>query len=231
MNRNDTLIVIILILTGMASVTAFWSVTGAEARCRWVWKGAESYYVCDENRDWRQGVSICDFSKRKGPNGAPRTVTVLCRADGSPWKEVIVGPNRVVVNILGRDGSVVERKKIDISRRGAPVWNTTIAPRRPPEENDRWEKREWQTRVMGVKVKGDVERKGNDIKGVLKFRIPFTGKKKLYVYQGRIDGRQIEGRSGGHTFKGRILDDGKVKGTIKIHNGPSIPFTSPVTLP
>jgi hypothetical protein len=230
MYRNTRLLISAITLIGMSAVSAFYVINNVWAGCRWVWKGTDSYYVCDEAQNRRNDISICDFSSIGEGKDAPKTVTVLCRPDGSPWKEVIVGPKRVMVTVLRHDGSISESKRIDITRAGAATVNTT-KERRPPKEPAQWKIRDWQTKVLGIKIKGQVQRRENDIKGFLKFPLPFSRKAKVYRFEGHVNGRNITANSGKHTFRGTIRKDGKVKGKVHIHHGPSIPFVSPIALP
>ena len=230
MNRTKLQIEATAMLLGILLISVWFNVENVQARCKWVWRGANSYYVCDEDQEWRKGVSICDFSTTRDRKGIPKTVTVFCRPDGSPWKEVIVGPARVVVKDLRRDGSVKEKKKIDIARQGPPT--TERAERRkPPNEKPKWKNKNWQTTVMGMKVTGQVQRKQNNIQGFLKIPMPFTGKRKTYTFKGHINGNNVVARSGGHSFRGKIRPDGKVSGTVNIDGGPNVPLVSPFTLP
>ena len=143
---------------------------------------------------------------------------------------MIVGPKRVVVKILRRDGSVKEKKRIDISHRGAPVAERT-QERKPPRDKPQWRSKDWQANVMGMNIKGRVERRKNDIKGFLRVPMPFTGKRKIYNFRGRINGQDVTLRSGGHSFRGKIRPDGKVAGNVYIDGGPTVPLVSPVPLP
>ncbi len=99
-----------------------------------------------------------------------------------------------------------------------------------PDPDRPWKARHWQGRIMGFKVKGSVERRDNDLRGVVSLR-PLVGKAMRFAFTGKIDGDKVTAGSGGHVFQGRIRPDGKVAGKLSIKNGPRIPLTSPAPLP
>ena len=112
MNHSKFQIEITRMFLGVILVGILIAGNNVQARCRWVWKGIDSYYVCDDDQELRKGISICDFSTVRDRKGTPKTITVFCRADGSPWKEIIVGPRQVTMKLLRRDGSVEQQKQI-----------------------------------------------------------------------------------------------------------------------
>lgn len=87
--------------------------------------------------------------------------------------------------------------------------------------------RSWETSVMGVQVKGMVQRKLNDIKGVLHIYQPL-GKKLTYHFTGTVEGDQVRAsHTDGHVFQGRITDDRKVEGLLTTKKGHRIPVKVP----
>lgn len=87
--------------------------------------------------------------------------------------------------------------------------------------------RSWETHVMGVKVKGMVQRKLNDIKGVLHIYQPM-GKKLTYHFTGIVDGNKVQAsHTDGHVFQGRITDERKVEGVLTTKAGHRIPLKVP----
>ncbi len=99
-----------------------------------------------------------------------------------------------------------------------------------PDPDRAWKARHWQGRIMGFKVKGSVERRDNDLRGVVTLR-PLVGKAMRFAFTGKINGDIVTAGAGGHVFQGRIRPDGKVAGKLSIKNGPRIPLTSPAPLP
>lgn len=87
--------------------------------------------------------------------------------------------------------------------------------------------RSWETSVMGVKVKGKVQRKLNDIKGVLHIYQPL-GKKLTYHFTGTVEGDKVlASHTDGHMFQGRITDERKVEGILTTKTGHRIPLKVP----
>jgi len=87
--------------------------------------------------------------------------------------------------------------------------------------------RSWETHVMGVKVKGMVQRKLNDIKGVLHIYQPM-GKKLTYHFTGMVEGNKVQAsHTDGHVFQGRITDERKVEGVLTTKTGHRIPLKVP----
>ena len=82
----------------------------------------------------------------------------------------------------------------------------------------------WETRYMGYKVKGTVQRQGNDISGVLHVYPPFRQQKWTFHYTGNIDGDNVYAyHTDGHVFRGKITPDRRVKGTITTKDGHRLP--------
>ncbi len=86
----------------------------------------------------------------------------------------------------------------------------------------------WDTRIMGIRVKGQVQRNVNDIKGVLYIYQPL-GKKLTYHFTGKIQGDTVvASHTDGHVFHGRITQDQKVEGTLTTSQGHRIPVRAPI---
>ena len=84
----------------------------------------------------------------------------------------------------------------------------------------------WETRVMGQKVKGTVKRLGNDINGVLYVYPPF-GKKWTFHYTGKIEGDKVEAsHTDGHVFRGKIKPDKRVEGVLTTKDGYRFPVSA-----
>ena len=82
----------------------------------------------------------------------------------------------------------------------------------------------WETRYMGHKVKGTVQRQGNDISGVLYVYPPFSKDKWTFHFTGKIDGDKVyASHTDGHVFHGKISPDRRVKGTITTKDGYRLP--------
>jgi len=198
----------------------------AEARCRWVWKGANSYYVCDEDdvRAHRR-PTICDFKSEQGRDGLPRTRTVFCRPDGSRWKEVIVSPHGVVVKVFRHDGSLASKKRFATGE-VAPYPSPPPVPHGP-----RWRARNFDLNLMGVEVKGTVERLGHRLRGVAHvYRV--LGGKDTYHFTGRIKGNQIvASHTSGHHFRGHMTRGGELDGVLITKGGLRLPIKVPFQLP
>jgi hypothetical protein len=191
----------------------------AEARCRWVWQGPNSYYVCDED-DVRARLRprICDFKTERGPRGNERSRTVFCRPDGSLWKEIVVGPYGIVVKIFRHDGSLASKKR----------FSTDGGAARPGPQ---WKTKSFRTSLMGIKVKGTVERLGRKLRGVVYVYRPF-GAKDTYHFTGKIRGDRITAsHGGGHRFEGRVAGDGRLMGVLTTKGGLSLPINVPFRLP
>lgn len=87
--------------------------------------------------------------------------------------------------------------------------------------------RSWETSVMGVKVKGMVQRRLSDIKGVLHIYQPL-GKKLTYHFTGTVQGDRVQAsHTDGHVFQGRITDERKVEGVLTTKAGHRIPLKVP----
>lgn len=230
----------------------------AHAGCRWVWQGINSYWTCDEEEIPRiQGISICEFSSVRDSKGDPKSLTVFCRSDGSIWKEVVVGSMAVDVRKFSREGTLLGKKsfftKIEQSaprteqrpsrtrRIDRPKQTKRIEPPQPPKPappprkrpkpKPQWVKKNFETSVMGSRVRGTVERKGSDLRGVL-YVYPLFGGKDTYHFHGSIQGnRVVASHTNGHVFRGTIVRGRKVKGVLTTSRGVRIPLDVPVAVP
>jgi hypothetical protein len=213
------------ILTTILVFAAF--VTVGETRCRWVWNGARSELVCDEER----GPELCELSQDRTRHNLPRTRSVFCRPDGSKWRVVIVRPDRITVRTFDRRGNVVnkehyrlsdrERRRGDRGRRSGP----------PPPPDRAWNAREFSARVVGASVKGRIERKGERLKGVIHVD-QWLGDANTYHFKGRVSGRTITVRhDSGHSFQGRATRGGFIAGVLTTKKGLRIPVKIRASLP
>lgn len=85
----------------------------------------------------------------------------------------------------------------------------------------------WETRVMGYKVQGTIQRQGNDINGVLYVYPPFSRQKWTFHYTGRIDGDKVyASHTDGHVFRGKIGPDKRVEGIITTKDGYRFPVSA-----
>ena len=81
----------------------------------------------------------------------------------------------------------------------------------------------WNTSIMGVKTKGVVQRRGDDIRGVL-YVYQHSGRKIPYHFKGRIRGDRIwAAHSDGHVFRGRIGSGRRVQGVLTTRGGFRVP--------
>lgn len=86
----------------------------------------------------------------------------------------------------------------------------------------------WQTEVMGVRVKGNAQRKNNEIRGVLHIYPPLSHK-WTYHWNGRIDGDSVvASHTDGHVFRGSITPEKTVVGTLTTKDGMKIPLKAPL---
>jgi hypothetical protein len=255
--RNTYTIPFIVALSVVALVTTALPLD-SHAGCRWVWDGVDSRWVCDENLPQQEEVSVCDFSSESGRKGKPRTLTVFCRPDGTIWKEIIVRPQVIVARTFAVDGTLVEKRKFrmeDVDRfpdaypRREPASPTVQRQPSPkpvqqrqhrtklvkqrkqrPNPKPQWVSQKFKTSVMGIKVRGTVERQANDLRGVVYVYPPFGGK-NTYHFKGRIQGNQVvASHHSGHVFRGTI-GQGNVSGTLTTKDGNRIPLSLPARLP
>ena len=81
----------------------------------------------------------------------------------------------------------------------------------------------WDTSIMGVRTKGIVKKRGNDIKGVL-YVYRHSGRRVPYHFRGRIRGDRIwAAHSDGHVFRGRIGRGRSVQGVLTTRGGFRVP--------
>ncbi|MGC8906479.1 MAG: hypothetical protein ACP5M0_03440 [Desulfomonilaceae bacterium] len=86
----------------------------------------------------------------------------------------------------------------------------------------------WETQVMGVRVKGNAQRRGNEIRGVLHIYPPMSHK-WTYHWSGRIEGDTVvASHSDGHTFRGTITPEKVVVGVVTTKDGRKIPLRAPL---
>ena len=84
---------------------------------------------------------------------------------------------------------------------------------------------QWETHIMGARVKGYVEHSGNDIRGVVHIYPPL-GKKRTYHFTGKVSGDGVFGsHADGHQFQGRFTSPQQVEGILTTKNGQRIPVT------
>jgi len=88
--------------------------------------------------------------------------------------------------------------------------------------------RDWETEVMGVKVRGTAQRRSNDLKGVLHIYPPFSDK-WTYHWTGKIEGDKVHAsHTDGHVFQGSITPERMVEGIITTRDGRQIPLKTPL---
>jgi len=88
--------------------------------------------------------------------------------------------------------------------------------------------RNWETEVMGVKVRGTAQRRNNEIKGVLHIYPPMSDK-LTYHWFGKIEGDRIwASHSDGHSFSGSITPDRTMEGIVTTRYGHRIPIKAPL---
>ena len=88
--------------------------------------------------------------------------------------------------------------------------------------------RNWEIKVMGMKVRGTVQRRNNEIKGALYIYPPMV-EKWSYHWSGNTDGDRIwASHSDGHSFSGTITPDRAAEGIITTRYGHRIPIKAPL---
>jgi hypothetical protein len=88
--------------------------------------------------------------------------------------------------------------------------------------------RNWETEVMGVKVRGTAQRRDNEIKGVLYIYPPLSDK-WTYHWFGKIEGNKVSAsHSDGHSFSGLITPERTVEGVVTTKDGHRIPLKAPL---
>jgi hypothetical protein len=86
----------------------------------------------------------------------------------------------------------------------------------------------WETEVMGVRVKGNAQRRGNEIRGVLHIYPPMSHK-WTYHWSGKIEGDAVvASHTDGHTFRGTITPEKVVVGVVTTKDGRKIPLRAPL---
>lgn len=84
---------------------------------------------------------------------------------------------------------------------------------------------QWESHMMGATIRGHVEHRGNDIRGVVYIYPPF-GKKRTYHFTGKVSGDRVSGfHTDGHRFQGRFISPQQVEGILTTKNGRRIPVT------
>jgi hypothetical protein len=87
-----------------------------------------------------------------------------------------------------------------------------------------WTNRVVETRVLGAKVRTEVQRNGRDLKGVVRITPPFSPL-ETYHFTGKIEGDSImAAHVSGHAFQGRITSDRHVEGILTTRDGFRIPL-------
>lgn len=95
----------------------------------------------------------------------------------------------------------------------APAWGTEWEPFS-----------RWDTSIMGVRTKGIVKKRGDDIRGVL--YVYRHGRRIPYHFKGRIRGNRIRAaHSDGHVFRGTIGPGRSVQGVLTTRGGFRVPIT------
>lgn len=88
--------------------------------------------------------------------------------------------------------------------------------------------KDWETEVMGIKVRGNAQRRDNEIKGVL-FIYPPMSDKWTYHWFGKIEGNKVSAsHSDGHSFTGMITPERTVEGVVTTKDGHKIPMKAPL---
>jgi len=88
--------------------------------------------------------------------------------------------------------------------------------------------RQWETEVMGVRVKGNAQRRDNEIRGVLHIYPPLSHK-WTYHWTGKIEGDSVvASHTDGHTFRGSITPERVVIGVVTTKDGRKIPLRAPL---
>ncbi len=195
------IVVISMIPLGWASIGS------AYADCGWVWLGDESYWICEED-------DTPDVTKRIVPGGLEDRI------------EPSAAPTRMVQTVPVADIDQDEpRKSI---RKPKP---RTPETRRRPRPQPQWISQRFRTSVMGAKVNGTVELRGDDVRGVAYVYPPFGGK-NTYHFSGKIQGnRVVASHHSGHVFRGEIVGGRRVVGVVTTRRGSRIPLDVPIALP
>jgi hypothetical protein len=103
--------------------------------------------------------------------------------------------------------------------------------RRPSRPQPQWVSQRFGTSVMGSRIKGTFERRGDDVRGVVYVYPPFGGK-NTYHFTGKIQGnRVVASHHSGHVFRGEIVGGNRVVGVVTSRGGTRIPLDVPVGLP
>ncbi len=86
----------------------------------------------------------------------------------------------------------------------------------------------WETEVMGVRVTGNAQRRGNELRGVLHIYPPMSHK-WTYHWTGKIEGDTVvASHTDGHSFRGTITPEKVVVGVVTTKDGRKIPLRAPV---
>jgi hypothetical protein len=103
------------------------------------------------------------------------------------------------------------------------VTNAAPALAATPTETE-WTNKVVETRVLGAKVRTEVQRKGPDLKGVVRIRPPFSPV-ETYHFTGKIEGDHITAaHTSGHAFQGKMSSDKMVEGVLTTRDGLRIPL-------
>ncbi|MFH1118088.1 MAG: hypothetical protein V1792_29555 [Pseudomonadota bacterium] len=173
------------------------------ADCRWVGLGDDSYRICDEDGVQAEGIV---------PNG-PAT---RMEARDSAMRMVQADP--------GTAGEQREHRKL-IRRQET---RTPDGNRRSSRQQAQWVSQGFGTSVMGARVKGTIERRGDDLRGVV-YVYPPLGKKNTYHFTGKVQGNGVAAwHHSGHSFQGEIVGGRRVVGVVTSRQGTRIPLDVPL---
>ncbi len=186
----------------------------AYADCRWVKLGVDSYWICDEDgAPARSSVTETSTVTRRIVPSEPAT--------GMEPRDAAMR----VAQADAREGRNQRepRKRIKRSKPRRSERN-----RRPPLQQTQWISQRFGTSVMGARVRGTVERRGDDLRGVVYVSPPF-GKKNTYHFTGKIQGNRVfASHHSGHSFQGEIVGGRRIVGVVTSRRGTRIPLDVPL---
>lgn len=105
----------------------------------------------------------------------------------------------------------------------------SILMTRPPAGTGKWKgthlSGKWETTYKGVHISLEIQHSGASISGVLRTHGPF-GQNNTYHFTGTAgyDGTIKASHKSGHSFQGRVTEDGRVVGTVTTRFGTTIPI-------
>jgi len=103
-------------------------------------------------------------------------------------------------------------------------WSANAAAQAAARSEPAWVHKVVETRIMGAKVRTEVQRRGGDLRGVVYIYPPFSPK-ETYHFTGKIEGDSVRAAHvDGHEFRGRISPDRWVEGTLTTNRGRRIPL-------